>query len=115
MLEQNSSVVFDMPIETITYLPFASGWPCALSGRIANARLTPAASCAAGTIFEPFGYSPPWNWLRYSPGPRSFSGVAAEADIELRMTKATTAVATINVAVTCQRMLNSAHILLLAT
>jgi hypothetical protein len=46
--EQNSCVVFDIPIDSSTYLPVGSGAPAASRGTMAAARPAPAAAWSAG-------------------------------------------------------------------
>ena len=73
--EQNSCVVFDMPIDSRTYLPAGSGFPAVSSGAMLWARARPAAWCAGVGTLAPLGYRPPGNPPRYSAGPRSLIGV----------------------------------------
>src|ERR1043166_841761 len=57
--EQNSCVVFDIPLDSSTYFPVALGLPAMSSGSIASARALPSEEWIEGTTFEPPGYRPP--------------------------------------------------------
>src|SRR5437773_18142 len=70
----HSWVVLLNPIESSTYFPVGLGTPLMSRGVTAAAWASPTAACAAGMLFDPPGYSPPWYWLRYCPLPRSLSG-----------------------------------------
>jgi hypothetical protein len=53
--EQNSCVVFDMPIESRMYLPAGLGCPLLSSGLMSPAAANPARRWAAGIELEPPG------------------------------------------------------------
>ena len=57
--EQNSWVVFDIPIESSAMRPEGLGFPSVSRGWMASARASPAAACTGGGTLRPPGYSPP--------------------------------------------------------